>query len=713
MGLLNIFKKNKEENTGELVDEVKTDINKDIEFLLDVLANLGCLSKDKIRNKLYDSSNYNEEILERLDIDVDNDYSSSLKNYYGSYNIGYGSEKIVLFKQQYIDEANRMFKEGLSNEKILEELIKITNENIKEYEKLIKFLNEEIVRYEEKNQGQEVRLFIEVYIRKYKEKELGFPMNLDDAVQEMASGLVDLEYGGYGEKEVNQFVADANKMIEEDKNAGVTTSETLEKINNELFNPKKKRFESDLSALNKKIEMIEESTYISDFEKEQNKLKIIDEFRRMNGHTADIDSTIKKLKESLANLEHGGYGDVVIGRFIDACDDLIEKGKEEKLNDSEIIKNIQQKYDKLVKDYEIHLSKLKGDLEKIDDESLKEDLIEDFHDLMGHKVDYEKRLNKYKEDLENLEYGGYNKSIVYDFINDAHEKIEYISSNDELSNYLKKVRRKYKELMNDYNDELEKLKAEIEKVKASKRKSESAIEKDIDILVMSFKSKFGHSIDYHDVVEKNVTELQNLENGGYGKKVLDSYRDYCEDVIATGGESDAVFKKIQNKFKDLKKTYMDNLKVFKEWKRLQLKNKTASEKEELEKDLDTKITYMLSLSAEDLYDYYMEDDRKKKAEAYRHNYMAAYRYLAREESKKKKNKALFEKRLEELKEGKMIYSQKDIEEATKKLETTEMNSDKVKDEDRIISLIEYIDGTLFRQMLYVETTLNQKTPKID
>ena len=145
-----------------------------------------------------------------------------------------------------------------------------------------------------------------------------------------------------------------------------------------------------------------------------------------------------------------------------------------------------------------------------------------------------------------------------------------------------------------------------------------------------------------------------------------------------------------------------------EWKSLQLKDKKGNEKIELEKDLDTKITYMLSLSADELYDYYMEDDRKKKAEAYRHNYMAAFRYLAREESRKKKNKSLYDRRLKELAEGNQPYSNNEIDMATKKLESSYDSNEELPEEDRIISLIEYIDSTLFRQMLYVESSLANK-----
>ena len=53
-----------------------------------------------------------------------------------------------------------------------------------------------------------------------------------------------------------------------------------------------------------------------------------------------------------------------------------------------------------------------------------------------------------------------------------------------------------------------------------------------------------------------------------------------------------------------------------------------------------------------------------------------------------------------------FYSSEDIEAATKKLESS--YDDSMDEEDRIISLIEYIDSTLFRQMLYVETSLAHK-----
>ena len=705
MGLFDIFTKNKV--SSEVTN--KPGLDDEIEFILSVLSNLGVLDFDKIDKNLSSDSNYNKELLSKITIKVDSDSFKNLKNYYESSKLGYGIEKLNIYRRRLHEVYKEGLQEGLSEEEILDKLAGIVKVEIENYEKIITALNDELNQIELTSPTEnETRIISEFTINNYKEQELGFPVNLNNCVKSMANELVNLEYGGYGEEEVEQFVGAANKMIEEGKLNGESTNQTLSRINVELFTPKKNRYMSDLNTLKKKIDMIQSSPYISDFEKDQNRLKIINEFHKMNGHSLSINSTINRLKKDLTNLDQGGYGEVVLNKFEDDCNELVSKGKEEGLDDNELLRKIQSKYDKLIKEYEVHLSKLKEELDKCEDSSLREDLLQDFHDLVGHRVNYKKRLEEYKTNLENLEYGGYSYKIIDDFVNGALEKIDIISSNDELSNYMKQVRSKYRELYNNYKEELDKLNEEIDKIKNSKKKADDVKEKEINNLVLCFKSKFGHDINYNDVVEANINDLKNLELGGYGKKVLDDYRIFCDDILAGNEDSISTMKKIQTRYNELRKNYLKNVKIFKEWKRQQLKNKNPEEREELEKDLDTKITYMLSLSADDLYDYYVEDDRKKKAEAYRHNYMAAYRYLAREEAEKKKNNSLYDRRMEELKEGKTIYSSKDIEEATMKLETSSINNDNLAEEDRIISLIEYIDSTLFRQMLYVEASLSKK-----
>ena len=709
MGLLDVFSKKK---SDVKVDNNKTtsfSVDEEIDFIIKVLGNLGTLSVEKIERVLANEKNFNKDIISKMIRNVDEDNFNNLKNYYGASKLGYGVEKINIYRRRLHEVYNECLQEGLDREETLNKLISVVSVEVDNYERIISSLNDDIKQIEINNSSEvEIRLLVEYTINNYKEQELGFPVNLENCVRNMANELANLEYGGYGEDEVESFVSAANKMIEEGKINGESTNQTLSRINAELFNPRKNRYLSDLDTLKKKIDMIQSSPYISEFEKEQNKQKIITEFNQMNGHTAGVFETIKRLKKALSELDKGGYGEIVLDKFEDDCNDMVNDGRRDGLSDNEVIKSIQSKYDKLVKEYEVHLAKLNEELENNDLLEKKDDLLEDFQDKMGHKVDYKKRLDEYKTNLTNLEYGGYPVDVVDSFINEALEKIDIISSNDELSNYMRQVRSKYRDLVNNYNRELEKLNKEIDKVNNAKKKSDSQKEKEIDNLVLCFKTKFGHNVNYHDLIESYVSDLKNLELGGYGKKMLDEYRTYCNGIIDSEEDSVKIIKMIQDKYNELKKEYLNNVKLFTEWKNLQLKNKTSEEREELEKDLDTKITYMLSLTPEDLYDYYMEDDRKKKADAYRHNYMAAFRYLAREESKKKRNKSLYDKRLEELKNGKVIYSQKDIEEATMKLELASVNNEDIAEEDRIISLIEYIDSTLFRQMLYVESSLSKK-----
>ena len=114
---------------------------------------------------------------------------------------------------------------------------------------------------------------------------------------------------------------------------------------------------------------------------------------------------------------------------------------------------------------------------------------------------------------------------------------------------------------------------------------------------------------------------------------------------------------------------------------------------------------MLSLSPSALKDYYLEDDRRKKEETDQHNYNAAFKYIARKEAIHSKDEHIFEQRLRELEMGRKPYTQEEIDEATEELELLSIAGDSLQEDERIISLVEYIDSTLLRQMMYVEASL--------
>ena len=717
MGLLSkLFGNHDKKEVKESVvssTNLSMDVEKEISFLLEVLEHLGLLDVDKIEKSLMDSPNYNKSILARLMIKVNEENISNLKKYYNFHSIGYGKERIRIYKNRLEEYSREKIKQGKNREEVIEELIAIVRTEIENYEVILKNLNREVARVEEEAKSNSENLaMIDFLMNQYQEQELGYPVHLENRIKSMANELSQLPYGGYGDEEIELFIDAANKIMEEGKINHEETSHTLSRIQAELFYPKKNRYMADLDTLNKKMAMISDSTYLSDIEKEQNKMKTITEFNQMNGHKIGVKETIARFKKNLEEFEYGGFGSIITDIFEKRANDIQEEGINTGLADEEIIKLIQGEYQKLMQEYNVHLTKLKNDIKDIEEDHTIlnkkrriDDIVLFFHDEMGHPIDYQKRIHQMCDELLHLENGGYSEDVVSKFREESLEKAKNISSHDELANCMKQIHRKCNELMDAYEKENVRFNEEKEKILQSDLDEEEKNNK-IERLRKGFLVQFGHIVDYEKLIEDNVKVLGSLDKGGYGKKTLDEYRHDCHVILDLESDSVDAYEQIQKKFHELKDHYVRNLEIFREWKDLQLNNKKGQEKIELEKDLDTKISYMLSLSPKELYEYYMEDDRKKKAEAYRHNYMAAYRYLAREEARKKKNQSLYERRLDELKKGKQMYSKEDIEKATKKLETS--FDENMKEEDRIISLIEYIDSTLFRQMLYVETSLAHK-----
>ena len=722
MGLFaKIFEK-KGENVPNKRDTIKSkedllsmNYDKEIQFLLEVLGHLGLLDSEKIEKNLVDSPYFDKSILARLMIEVSPEHIDHLKKYFNFNKMGYGSERLAIYKKRLYEYAKEQIRNNRNTYEVVEELISIVRVEIATYEIILNELNKEVERIEKENKDNtEVLAMVDYVMNQYEETELGYPVNLENRIKMMANELSQLPYGGYGEVEIDRFVSDANRIVEEGRSKQEETSQILNRIKEELFYPKKKRYAADLDTLNKKLGMIQDSTYLSEFDKEQNCLKTIDEFNQMNGHKVGVKESITKLKKSLESLEYGGFGEEIIKLFQDKAEAIQKECLEEGIEEEKIIKEIRSEYHKLTKEYEVHLKKLKERIQNIEEDDTIldkkmeiDELIQFFQDEMGHPINYYDRIEKMCSDLRELEYGGYSEDQILKFEEESLEKAKKIESHDELANCMKQIHRKYRDMMHEYNKEVQEFKQKEEDIKKSSQ-SDWEKEEQNNRLLNNFQMKFGHKVDFHELIEENAKTLGSLEKGGYGKKVLDDYREECSKVLDLEEDSNEIYDKIEKKFYELKNYYCHNLDIFNEWKELQLKNKKGQEKEELEKDIDTKITYMLSLSPSELYDYYMEDDRKKKAQAYRHNYMAAYRYLAREEAHKKKNPSLYERRLKELQEGKQIYSANEIEDATKKLESNTESDETVLDEDRIISLIEYIDSTLFRQMLYAETSLAHK-----
>ena len=116
-------------------------------------------------------------------------------------------------------------------------------------------------------------------------------------------------------------------------------------------------------------------------------------------------------------------------------------------------------------------------------------------------------------------------------------------------------------------------------------------------------------------------------------------------------------------------------------------------------ELDNRIKYMLSLSPKELNDYYMEDDKRIKDKYNKHNFMAAFKYLAKMEAKDNKNDLLYDKRLLDLENGINPYTDDEINNAMDELEAINLFEDgDISEELKIYSIVDILDKTLIKQI---------------
>jgi len=709
MGILDrIFTRKIEEQP---VVETPISLKNGIEAILLVLENLSLMNKEVIRERISDKDAYDDRILEELPIHQPENLNY-LEKYYGNVKFGYGSNRIQEIREKLNSYVTEKLIIGQTDDKILEELIMIVESDIVNYENIIIHFNDSLRQVEEKTTDYTDRTkMIEEWKTYYKEQELGYPIPLDNKLEEMMKALRELPYNGYGEVEIKKFVEASKKIMEEARMNNENSLHTYNRILAELFNPMKNRYLADVENLKRKMQMIEESPYISDFEKEQNKQTLITEFNKMNGHQSETNTSLEQMKKNLTTLEYGGYGEEVINQFTRRAETMISDGKRIQKPTEEVRKDIQADYDRLINNYQAKLAMMKEQVESVNKMTISEKekdkmkalIVEDFHDEMGLPIDYKDRINAMILELQNLDRGGYGELKIKEFKTKALERLEGTTNRVEVRDALKEIREVEERMIREYQEELRKLYDAMERASHDRHLTAEEKQKTIEEFDREFKFKMGYRMNFNKYIENRAEELKNLSGGGYGKEAIDEFIEEAKIIAESAEEEKQKYDKIHVKFIALKKQYYTNLRTFKEWKRIQLEH--ASDSEELEAALNHKIGYMLSLSPKALQDYYLEDDRKKKEETDKHNYVAAFKFLAKQEAKHQRNESIYEIRMKELKEGQEPYTKDEIEEATAELKVLSLSSEELQEDERLISLVDYIDSTLLRQMMYIEASL--------
>lgn len=705
-----LFKKKKTIDESERKDIPKEniDISKEIDDILDILKELGFMDAYSIEKELDRKKiDYDKSILYRLMIDIDEDNISELKRYVSNEKFGYGETKINQIKHELEEKVKECNEQNKSRIEAIEEVIAIAKVYITNYQnKLYEFNNIIKTLKENSNIEAEVIAMIAYWIDYFKDQEFGYPIDLEKKLSEAASELRNLPEGGYGEEKINEFLSSGRKEISEGKNNNLTDSEILQKIVSTLVAQYKNRYLYDLNKLNMRIKTIENSTFIGDEEKQKNITELRIDFNKMYGHNVDIPSSINKMCQTLEQLEYGGYGKTIIEEFKSLANKIVEEVRSVGKEDKTIIAKIEIEYHKLLNEYNRRKEILEEELRSVESSDMtskekiekRKRLKDDFKADSGHKVDLKKKVKEMIESLEKLENGGYGQSIIREFKVECEKILTKAGrdSSDVLQVY-KKIESVYDDYISKYKNALKELKTTYSQIDSNM--SLNSVEKEAtkEEFSVEFELKVGRELNLKSRVEDFIKSLKELPNGGYGKKVIVEFENFCLEIINENKPEKEKYLQINQRVKLLKNRYYNNLKVFEKWKQDRLLEYQGKNKSEYEKELDEKIKYMLSLSQSDLEAYYQEDDRIKKEEFQNHNIEVAVKYLAKKEAEKKKDEKLYDKRLEEYHNGNNPYSKEKINHTIDELSRISIYNE-TNENESILDITKYIDSTLIKQI---------------
>ncbi len=715
MGIMKRLFNNKETKqpvqTSQVV-ESNTQNNK-IEAILVILGELGLLRENVIRDRLQGNEFYQEEILKSLGI-MPPQSLEYLESYLGYSRFGYGPLKMKEVREELKEIEAKKTLSHIEEKEIEKEMISCAKRHCDLYKNILLEWNEKLKQIEQEEKDfakkKEKMSALESY---YKEQKLGYPISLDRKIKEMREDLAQLPYKGYGEVELIKFEEAAKKLVEEGRNIEEDREQTLSRIQTELWTPRRNRYLKDVENLERKLQMIEDSPYISAFDKEQNKRKTIKEFNVMNGHKEDTSNFVEELKKKLTELQYGGYGEEYLNQFETKAGIIISDGNRVGKKEEEIKRDVQIEYQKLVDSYQKKVLDMKEAFYKIEHDWLtreekeqrKEQVMEEFHDEMGLPINQEERLENILSELRTLDHGGYGDLKVEEFRKKAEDRLKGVGNRMELRDALKDIRQLQQSMIKDYQEELKKLYRTVQDISHDRHLKTNQKQEAIDNYEREFKFKVGFRMNFGKYIENRIEELRNLEKGGYGEEALEEFRTEATEIANSSLEEKEKYNKIRAIYENLRSNYLKNKKTFAEWKKEQLEGISKEEKQRKEEEIDQKIDYMLTLSPKGLQAYYLEDDRKKKELAEQHNYRVAFKYLARQEAKYKRSEMLYQERLAELDSGLKPYTREELEDAMNELKILAITSDELEENERIITLVDYIDSTLLRQMMYAEANL--------
>ena len=646
--------------------EDKVNLTKQIDTLVLVIENLGLLNKEKIIEKLDKLQvEYDKNLIKRLSISEDKEKLSALYKYLEKDNLSFGKESINSLRKQleFISSNN-----SLTQDDMIEEMLNVTEKYINKYKSIIEELNNSIKTFEMANPTYADKIaMIDSFTKLYKENELGYPINLEEKVEDRQRSLKNLKYGGYGEEELKSFISRCKNTITDKTNKGWTTKEILDFIDENIYTPLLSRYNQDLEQLEIRISRLQNGEY-KENERKRKQDEIILDFNEHYGHNITPEIFREKYKNELLVIDNVGYLKDAIKEFEEEIDDIITRATIKGQTNISTVVDIKNVFDKYVIKYSKAKDTLERNIRKVErtilsneeKERRKEALQENFKLTLSAKKLSERleiMLNTLKKlNFSSIEIAAFKKS--------CEDKI----TNASLST----------DMLEDLNELFE------EKLTST----EENLENYIEIL---------------------IANLKTLPSGGYGENAISEFRKETDKVLETKLLNKDKKEKIKTIYERYKNNYLTNKEIFTKWKEERIKSYSGTDLENYVLELDNEISYMLSLSTSELNDYYEEDDKKKREAGEKHNLMVILKSLAKDEYQKTNNKRLYEKRLKDITNGKLPYSPEKVAEKKEQLETIALFSEEdIPEDERIYSTIDYIDSTLYKQISSIDGVIPKK-----
>lgn len=646
--------------------EEKVNLTKQIDTLVLVIENLGLLNKEKIIEKLDKLQvEYDKNLIKRLSISEDKEKLSALYKYLEKDNLSFGKESINSLRKQleFISSNN-----SLTQDNMIEEMLNVTEKYINKYKNIIEELNNSIKTFEMAKPTYADKIaMIDSFTKLYKENELGYPINLEEKVEDRQRSLKNLKYGGYGEEELKSFISRCKNTITDKTNKGWTTKEILDFIDENIYTPLLSRYNQDLEQLEIRISRLQNGEY-KENERKRKQDEIILDFNEHYGHNITPEIFKEKYKNELLVIDKVGYPKDAIKEFEEEIDDIITRAAIKGQTNISTVVDIKNVFDKYVIKYSKAKDTLERNIRKVErtilsneeKERRKEALQENFKLTLSAK-ELSERLEIMLNTLKKLNFSSIE---IAAFKKSCEDKI----TNASLST----------DMLEDLNELFE------EKLTST----EENLENYIEIL---------------------IANLKTLPSGGYGENAISEFRKETDKVLETKLLNKDKKEKIKTIYERYKNNYLTNKEIFTKWKEERIKSYSGTDLENYALELDNEISYMLSLSTSELNDYYEEDDKKKREAGEKHNLMVILKSLAKDEYQKTNNKRLYEKRLEDITNGKLPYSPEKVAEKKEQLETLALFSEEdIPEDERIYSTIDYIDSTLYKQISSIDGVIPKK-----